>query len=102
MYRLQQQIQKIEELAPYYFTLEYWKNGSLIDLGIYTRSKSIEDNRNIIRQYAIGYLDACKLWFRPKINQAAVMFWFNEKHFWTHLTKKEFLICFPEFGDDIK
>ena len=86
----------LEELAPYYFTFEYWRAGSLSEFGIQTRTHSIELNKSIIRKYAIGYLDGCKLWIRSKQNTIAVMFWYNEKHFWTHLTINEFEICFPE------
>jgi hypothetical protein len=101
MHRLQQQVPKIEELGPYYFSSEYWRNGCLIDLGIYTRTESIKQNRNIIREYAIGYLIGTKLWIRPKIDTVAVMFWFNDNHFWTHLTIKEFLICFPKYHNNL-
>jgi len=86
----------IEELGPYYFTWEYWRAGTLNDFGIQTRTNSIEQNKNIIRTYAIGYLNGEKLWLRPKKNTVAVMFWFKGEHFWTHLTIKEFEICFPE------
>jgi hypothetical protein len=89
-------IQIIEELAPYHFTFEYWRAGSLSEFGIQTRTYSIEKNRQTIRRYAIGYLRGEKLWIRPKQNTIAVMFYFNEKHFWTHLTTKEFKLCFPE------
>lgn len=92
-------ISTIEELAPYYFTFEYWKAGSLTEFGIETRTYSIEQNRQTIKQYAIGYLKAEKLWVRPKQNAIAVMFWFKEQHFWTHLTTKEFEICFPELKE---
>jgi len=96
MYRLQQQIQGIERLAPYHFSHECWRAGSLTELGIQTRTYSIEQNRQKIRNCAIGYLRAEDLWVRPKRNEMAVMFWFKEEHFWTHLTSKEFEICFPE------
>ena len=79
-------IPTIEELAPYYFTFEYLRAGSLTEFGIQTRTYSIEQNRQTIRQYEIGYLKAEKLWFK-------------EQHFWTHLTTKEFEICFPELKE---
>ncbi len=97
MHTLQQQIPRIEieELAPWYFTFEYWRAGSLSEFGIETRTYSITQSRNIIREYAIGYIKGENLWVRPKKNAVAVMFWYN-KHFWTHLTIYEFSICFPE------
>lgn len=85
----------IEELPPYNFTWEYWRAGSLSEFGIQTRTWSIEQNRHTIRKYAIGYIKGEKLWVRPKENTVAVMFFFNDEHFWTHLTKEEFKICFP-------
>lgn len=87
---------KIEELPVHNFTHEIWSAGSLAEFGIQTRTETIELNKQIIREYAIGYLKGNKLWVRPKENTFAVMFWFNEQHFWTHLTEKEFFICFPE------
>lgn len=95
-------IPTIEELAPYYFTFEYWRAGSLTEFGIETRTYSIELNRRIIREYAIGYLEGRKLWVRPKEDTIAVMFFAFDKHFWTHLTIKEFELCFPELKDFIK
>jgi hypothetical protein len=80
----------MEELAQHYFTFERWRNGCLTDLGIYTRHDSIIANRHIISQYAIGYCFADKLWVRAKENCVAIMFWFNQLHFWTHFTVSEF------------
>lgn len=85
-----------EELGAYNFTPELWAAGSLTVFGIQTRTWSIEKERETIRYYAIGYTAGNKLWFRPKEDTYAVMFWYNDKHFWTHLTTKEFFICFPE------
>lgn len=85
----------VEELPNHFFTYQRWRAGSLSEFGIQTRTNSIEQNRNIIRENAIGYIKGENLWFRPKPNTVAVMFW-TDKHFWTHLTVKEFIICFPE------
>ncbi|MDD1444074.1 hypothetical protein MEO93_27775, partial [Dolichospermum sp. ST_sed3] len=74
----------------------------LPEFGIATRTNSIKQNSNIIKENAIGYLEGDKLWFRPKENTVAVMFWFNNKHFWTHLTKEEFYICFPELKEQFQ
>ncbi len=89
----------MEELAPYNFTFELWRAGSLSDFGIETRSYSIEQNKRTIREYAIGWIKGEKLWIRPKTNTIAIMFFFDNKHFWTHLTIKEFEICFPELKE---
>lgn len=88
-------IYDIEEMPPYNFTFEYWRAGSLAVFGIQTRTYSIAQNRNTIRKYAIGYLKGEKLWVRSKENTVAVMFFYKEDHFWTHLTIEEFNICFP-------
>jgi hypothetical protein len=85
---------KLERFSSEFFTKERWESGSLSVFGIETRTNSIEKNREIIKKYAIGYIEGDKLFFRPKNNTFAVMFWFNEIHFWTHLTKEEFEICF--------
>ncbi len=85
---------KLEYLSNEFFTKERWEAGSLSIFGIETRTNSIEKNRNIIKKYAIGYIEGNKLFFRAKDNTFAVMFWFNESYFWTHLTEIEFKICF--------
>ena len=92
----------MEKMSPHHFSFEYWRAGSLTELGIETRTYSIERNRRTIRRYAIGYLNAEKLWIRPKLNAIAVMFWFNDSCFWTHLTNEEFKICFPELCEHIE
>lgn len=71
------------------FTFERWANGSLTELGIFNKFYSIKENVYLIRKFAIGYIEGEKLWVRPKKKTFAVMF-FKNKHFWTHLTEKEF------------
>lgn len=74
-----------------------WRNGTLYSLfNIVNNEHSIIANRNIIRKYAIGYCDSSNIPCRPKIGYVAVMFQYESEQFWTHLTKKEFSICFPE------
>jgi hypothetical protein len=79
------------------FTYDLWRAGSLSELGIKQREWSIKAHRNYIKNMAVGYAEAEKLHVRPKKNCIAVMFFYNDKHFWTHLTNKEFIICFPEY-----
>jgi hypothetical protein len=80
-----------------------WRNGSLLTvLGIKHRFESIMWNKEQIRKYAIGYCEADNIPCRPKVGYVAVMFDTNERncnYWWTHLTKKEFLTCFPEVKD---
>lgn len=76
-----------------HFTFERWRAGSLTELGIYTRYDSIMENKHVIRRHAIAYIEAEKLWVRPKKDCVAVMFFYEDRHFWTHLTRKEFDRC---------
>jgi hypothetical protein len=78
------------------FTFDLWRAGSLTELGIPTREWSIELRKNKIREMAVGFTEGHKLNIRPKNDCIAVMFFANDRHFWTHLTIKEFLICFPD------
>ena len=81
------------------FTYDTWKAGSLTELGIRNRFWSIKKNINKIKSMAIGFTEAEKLQCRPKIGYIAVMFFANNKHFWTHLTKKEFNLIKGENDD---
>ena len=85
------------------FTYDLWRAGSLNELGIRHREWSIAMNRNKIRNMAIGYTEGYKLHVRVKPEYVAVMFHdTNLKDFWTHLTIKEFTICFPELKKRLK
>jgi len=79
------------------FTYELWRAGSLNELGIRHREYVINLHRLKIREMAIGYTEGFRLTVRPKPDCIAVMFYENSlDHFWTHLTIKEFQLCFPE------
>ena len=84
------------------FTFDLWGAGSLTELGFPTREWSIKLNQYKIRELAIGFTKARKLSVRPKSDCVAVMFYADNKYFWTHLTNKEFLICFPELDEIIE
>jgi len=86
----------MERLSTSVFTYDLWGAGSLTLLNVETREYSIKANRSLIAKYAIGYADGSKLNFRPKEDTVAVMFYCEDTTFWTHLTKKEFGICFPD------
>jgi len=75
-----------------------WRSGSIINnLRIPHRTELIVLNKNIIRKYAIGWCKADNIPCRPKVNHIAVMFNNdNINNWWTHLTIKEFKLCFPE------
>jgi len=93
---------KISRLTASQFTFERWRAGSLTELNIYTKYYSIEENAHVIRSHTVGFIKAEKLWVRPKLNCVAVMFFVNDQHFWTHLTIKEFLSCYPELKKEFK
>ena len=87
---------KINRIPSVHFTYDLWRAGSLIELGVRNREWSIKENRNLIKKMAVGYTEGRKLQVRIKPDCMAVMFFIKNNHFWTHLTKKEFLICFSE------
>lgn len=91
---LQQQICRIERLKPYCFTFELWRAGSIYELGLQCREWSIKENKNVIRKHAVGFLESDNLWIRPKEGCVAVMFFIEDRYFWTHLTRSEFDFCF--------
>ena len=51
-------------------------------------------NKNILKQYAIGYCDGENLGCRPKENEKAIMFLKDDIYFWFHLRNKEFEIIY--------
>lgn len=99
MYRLQQQIHGLPlvRIPAIQFTYDLWRAGSLTELGIKQREWSIKLHLSRVKDMAVGYTEAERLQVRPKSNCIAVMFFYDNKHFWTHLTNKEFIICFPEY-----
>lgn len=78
------------------FTHDLWRAGSLTEIGIKQRTWNIAIKQNKIKNIAVGFTEGEKLYVRPKNECVAVMFFYNNEHFWTHLTNEEFLICFPE------
>ena len=74
------------------FTWSRWRSGSLIDLGIRTRTSIIKQNRKTLNEYAIGWCRGSDLLCRPKSEEVAVMFYKKGIHFWTHLKQEELKI----------
>jgi hypothetical protein len=74
------------------FTYDIWRAGSLTELGIPHRTWAIKLYRKEIKQMAVGFTEGYKLHVRPKIGYMAIMFFTDNKHFWTHLTVEEFNI----------
>jgi len=92
----------IKRIPAVQFTYDLWRAGSLTELGIPHREWSIIKNINQIRNMAVGFTEGYRLHVRPKPEYVAVMFFVNDRHFWTHLTIKEVLICFPGLKDGLK
>jgi len=51
---------------------------------------NIVSDKQIIRQYAIGYIESSKVLCRPKANCKAVMFLIDNEFSWCHVTDEEF------------
>jgi hypothetical protein len=93
----------IRRIPAVQFTFDLWRAGSLNELGIKHREWSINLHRVKIREMAVGFTEGYKLPVRNKPEYIAVMFYdVNLNHFWTHLTFKEFLICFPELKNSLQ
>lgn len=69
-----------------------WLNGTdiHIKLGINIREESIADCTEILRKYAVGYIQGDRPICRPKADEIAVMFLIDDVFGWTHLRKIEF------------
>lgn len=86
----------MERMFPDSFDWSTWRNGSLHELGVTYKQFEIIRCRDIIKNYAIGYCYGWELLCRPKIDCISIMFLYNDKFFWTHLTIIEFNNIFPE------
>jgi len=84
------------------FTSDLWRAGSLTEIGIKQREWNIELRKEKIKELAVGFTEGNKLQVRPKPDCVAVMFFYEDRHFWTHLTNKEFLICYPELETQLQ
>ena len=88
---------KLQKLHEQSFDWLSWRSGDLTDLiKLPTREEFIVKNKEIIRTFAIGYLESDNLPCRAKEKYIAVMFEMAGIQWWTHFTKNEFYICFPE------
>jgi hypothetical protein len=81
------------------FDWQKWRcgGGFLSELGISCREECLIKEKEVLRKYAIGYLEGEHLYCRPKKGNIAVMFFKDEEEFWFHLRKKEFLTIFGEY-----
>ena len=78
------------------FTFSRWRAGSLTELGIAHRMWAMKAHIGRIKEMGVGWVEGEKLAVRPKPDYIAVMFFYESRHFWTHLTKREFNMCFPK------
>jgi len=78
--------QMIEKLSPNAFTWSRWRRFNLFTC----RYSIIVEFKNMIKRFAIGYIEGEKLYCRPKFKTYAVMFLKDDEFSWCHLTKKEF------------
>ena len=77
-------------LNPSLFDWSRWRAGCLAEFGVQTRYEFLIAAGSVLRQHAIGWCFGENLACRPKPGTMAVMFWSEERHFWTHLTVREF------------
>jgi hypothetical protein len=89
-------LKNIQRIPAVQFTYDVWRAGSLAELGIPHREYFITHYKNRIKELAVGYTEGYKLHVRPKNDYVAVMFFVDNRYFWTHLTIKEFKICFEK------
>lgn len=88
------QVVNLKRIPAVHFIFDLWSAGSFTELGIKgkLREFNIDGWKSLVIKYAVGYTDGEKLNVRPKKNCKAVMFFINNKHFWSHLTNNEFKI----------
>ena len=76
------------------FDFYTWEAGSLLVLGLQTRTNCILLNRKKVQEHAIGWANGISLPCRPKENCRGVMFEKDGERFWTHLFEDEFIALF--------
>lgn len=72
------------------FTWQRWRAGSISDFNIPCREEYIIKNAYVLRKYLVGYCNGFELMCRNKPKYKAVMFFYNNIHFWFHITEREF------------
>lgn len=86
----------IPKLDPSLFDWLLWRNGDPSDLIGYRhcRTSDFMRFRYLLRSHAVGYCEGDLVPCRPKLDTMAVMYFIEDKHFWFHLSTKEFSIIF--------
>lgn len=83
----------INNISPEEFTWLRWVSGSphfFFPNGQKCSESSFVEYRSLFKKYAIGKCRGDLVPCRPKLNHVAVMFYMNNKHFWFHVSLKEF------------
>jgi hypothetical protein len=88
----------IEKMYPDSFDWQRWRLGIKIwrELGVACRNQDIIDKKEILRKYAIGYIEGKDLICRKKDNEYGVMFIIDDEFCWTHFLREEFYNVFAE------
>lgn len=94
----------MERFNGQYFNWLSWRSGSILSVfKIPHRYYAISANADVIRRFAIGWCNAQNMPCMPKNGYIAVMFNTGGlEDWWTHLTIKEFNVCFPELEEYTK
>jgi len=91
----------IKKLSSTEFFWARWRAGSYYELGFYNGHYDIKTQRgkNIIKKYAIGFCDAKNLHVRPRNDSIAVMYFYKDETFWSHLRYEEFNEIFGDINE---
>lgn len=84
----------ISRLTPAAFSWSRWRRFNLFTC----RYDIIISFKNVIRKYAVGYIEGEFLQCRPKPGLFAILFLKDGEFSWCHITDKEFKKVFEEFA----
>lgn len=85
------------QLPSEYFNWSRWRTGCPGEFLIQPcREVNILVARARLQQHAVGWCYGDRLMCRPKPGHYAVMFWKDGRHFWFHLTAREFQAIFHD------
>jgi hypothetical protein len=71
------------------YGIDVWR-----EIGVACMYNSIIERGDVLRKYAVGYIEGERLYCRPKENEFAVLFLINDTFCWTHFRKEEFYATF--------
>lgn len=77
------------------FTFDRWQAGSVHDFMIdHFRFDNLDKHKEKLKQNLVGFCFAEELVCRPKPNEVALMYEFEDKRFWFHIRNSEFIELF--------